>query len=424
MLDAKRLLTDTEGVVTALKRRSPALDISDVLEIANERRTAAARFGELRHEQKTVSAAFGQSKSMSDEERNDTRARLKGLSNTVKAVEAEMKALEDRLECALLQLPNIPGPEVPDGYTEADNVVVRTWGEPRELEDPLEHVAITERLGLADFEAGARVSGSRFVVYRGLGARMERALANFMLDLHVGEHGYEEILPPFLVNRASMTGTGQLPKFEEDAFSCGDDDLFLIPTAEVPVTNLHREQILEADQLPIRYAAYSACFRREAGSYGRDTAGLTRLHQFQKVELVQFTREEDAAEAHQALTGHAEKVLQALGLPYRVVELCAGDLGFSAQRCYDLEVWLAGQKMWREISSCSHFGEFQARRAGIRYRPAKGEKPRFVHTLNGSGLAIGRTVMALLEHGQRPDGSVDIPDALQPYMGVAHIPVP
>jgi seryl-tRNA synthetase len=422
--DIRALLEDPEGATSALRRRHPDLSFDSVLSLGEERRALSARFSTLRHEQKSVSEGFA-SKTMSDEERTVLRAQLKELSAKVKGLESELKALEERLENEALLLPNLPSAETPSGASEADNVVVRSWGEPANFDfEPREHGDLGEALGILDFEAAARVSGARFALYRGQGARLERSLASFMLDLHTETHGYEEILTPFLVTRESMIGTGQLPKFEEDAFRTEPDDLFLIPTAEVPVTNIHRDQILDASDLPQSYAAYSACFRREAGSYGKDTRGLTRLHQFQKVELVHFTRPEDSAQTHEALTGHAEAVLQALELTYRVVELCAGDLGFSARRCYDLEVWLPGQNMWREISSCSNFGDFQSRRAGIRFRPAPGEKPQFVHTLNGSGLAIGRTVMALLETHQRADGSVALPAVLQPYMGTDVISLP
>ena len=420
MLNIKRILDDPEGAEAALRTRNAELSLAGVLEIDAERRSVAGRFSDLRHEQKETSAAFGRGgREMAPDARAAVHARLKELSTEVKALEARHKELDEALTSALLFIPNLPAPEVPLGSSEADNPVLRAWGEPRQADfELLEHDVLLERLGLVDWEAARRISGARFALYTGLGARLERALMTFMLDMHVERHGYTEVLPPFLVSRESMTGTGQLPKFEEDAFRTEPDDLFLIPTAEVPVTNLHREQILDGETLPRHYAAYSSCFRREAGSYGRDTKGLTRLHQFQKVELVHFVRPEDSAAAHETLTAHAEAVLQALGLPYRVIELCTGDLGFSAQRCYDLEVWLAGQGSWREISSCSNFGDYQARRAGIRYRPEPGAKPRFLHTLNGSGLAIGRALMALVEHYQRADGRVDVPEALRPYMRV------
>jgi len=422
--DIKSILEDPEGANASLRRRHPDLDFGSLIELAEKRRELSTLFSGLRHEQKTVSEGFA-SKSMSDEERTTLRGQLKELSTRVKGLETELKTLEDELEHAALLLPNLPSAQTPDGASEEDNQVVRTWGEPTTLDfEPVDHADLGESLGLLDFESAARVSGARFALYRGMGARLERALASFMLDMHTDHHGYEELLPPFLVSRDAMIGTGQLPKFEEDAFRTDPDDLFLIPTAEVPVTNMHRGQMLDVADLPMSYAAYSACFRREAGSYGKDTRGLTRLHQFQKVELVHFAKPEESEALHETLTGHAEAVLQALELPYRVIELCTGDLGFTAQRCFDLEVWLPGQAMWREISSCSNFGDFQARRAGIRYRPAPGEKPRFVHTLNGSGLAIGRTVMALLEVHQREDGSVGIPSALQPYMRVDAITAP
>ena len=418
MHDIKSILEDPDGANASLRRRHPELDFGSLIDLAEKRRELTTQFSGLRHEQKSVSEGFA-SKTMSDEERVTLRAQLKELSTHVKTLEGELKSLEDELEHAALVLPNLPSPNTPDGSSEEDNQVVRSWGEPTTFDfEPANHADLGESLGILDFESAARVSGARFALYRGLGARLERALASFMLDMHTEQHGYEELLPPFLVSREAMIGTGQLPKFEEDAFRTEPDDLFLIPTAEVPVTNMHRGQMLNVGDLPMSYAAYSACFRREAGSYGKDTRGLTRLHQFQKVELVHFARPEESEALHEVLTGHAEAVLQALELPYRVLELCAGDLGFTARRCFDLEVWLPGQSTWREISSCSNFGEFQARRAGIRYRPAPGEKPRFVHTLNGSGLAIGRTVMAILEVHQRADGSVGIPAALQPYMHV------
>jgi len=421
MLDIKRIAADPEGTEAALKRRDPEASFAPILALNSERRDVVSRFNELRHEQKTCSQGF-RDKGLTPEARAELHTKLKGLSDEVKALEVRTKELDHALQDALLHVPNLPDAAAPVGRNEADNTILRTWGEPPSMDfEPKTHDVLGEALGILDFEAARKISGARFALYRGLGARLERALASFMLDLHTTEHGYEEILPPFLVLRDAMIGTGQLPKFEDDAFKTSTDELFLIPTAEVPVTNIHREEILDAADLPRRYVAFSACFRREAGSYGKDTHGLTRLHQFQKVELVQITTQEASQDAHERLTGQAEAVLQALGLPYRVVDLCTGDLGFCAQRCYDIEVWLPGQQYWREISSCSNFGDFQARRASIRYRPAPGEKPRFAHTLNGSGLAIGRTVMALLEHYQQADGSIHIPDVLQPYMGTDRI---
>jgi seryl-tRNA synthetase len=323
----------------------------------------------------------------------------------------------DELDALLMLLPNMPDESVVVGETSDDNPLIRTWGDRKDFSfDPLAHWEIGERLGILDFSRAAKIAGSRFSLQSGLGASLERALINFMLDVHVKAHAYTEILPPFLVNSDSMTGTGQLPKFREDLFKVDGWDLFLIPTAEVPVTNIHRDEILSSDQLPIRYASYTPCFRSEAGSYGKDTRGLIRQHQFNKVELVKFCRPEDSYEELESLTADAEEILQRLELPYRVVSLCTGDLGFSAAKTYDLEVWLPGQELYREISSCSNFTDFQARRANIRFRRKKGGGTELVHTLNGSGLAVGRTLVAILENHQQPDGSVIIPEALRPYV--------
>jgi seryl-tRNA synthetase len=326
--------------------------------------------------------------------------------------------MESRFEKFMLTVPNLPEPSVPVGRSAAANKEVRRWGDLPRFDFPAKnHWDIGEELGILDFTRAAKIAGARFALYKGAGARLERALINFMLDLHTGEHGYTEVLPPFLVNRAAMTGTGQLPKFEDDLFRIADPDFFLIPTAEVPVTNIHRGEILEREQLPIRYVAYTPCFRREAGSYGQDVRGLIRQHQFNKVELVKLTGPERSYDELEKLVNDAEKVLQLLGLPYRVVELCTGDLGFASAKTYDLEVWLPGQEAYREISSCSNFEDFQARRAQIRYRKETKGKPIFVHTLNGSGLAVGRTLVAVLENYQQKDGSVIIPDVLRSHMG-------
>ena len=361
------------------------------------------------------------------------------LKTEVEALEGTVAAADTRLQALLQTLPNLPDDTVPIGKSEHDNVVQKTWGEiPHFSFTPKPHWEIGEALGILDFERAAKISGSRFVVHFGQGARLERALASFMLDLHTrpeanGGHGYTEVLPPFMVNSASLFGTGQLPKFAEDLFHTDDrgpytpgelqtNDHWLIPTAEVPVTNLFRNETLDASELPVRFCAFSPCFRSEAGSYGRDVRGMIRQHQFQKVELVQFTRPEDSPAAHEALTRHAETVLELLGLPYRRVLLCTADMGFSSAKTFDLEVWLPGQNLYREISSCSNFGDFQARRADIRYRPAGSKKSEFLHTLNGSGLALGRTYLAILEIYQQPDGTVRIPDVLVPYMnGETHI---
>ena len=414
MLDLKSIQQAPEAYEGLLKRRSPELSLSEVIELDQARKRVIHEQEELRHSQRGLSEIF--KSDASAEDKAAARDDLKKVSSRVKELTDQRNEIECKLNDALLEFPNPPQECVPTGASEEDNVVVRSSGAVPELDfTPLDHVTLGERLGLVDFERGAKISGARFALYRGAGARLERALANFMLDIHL-ERGYEEVLPPFLVTRESMTGTGQLPKFEEDAFQA-QDDLFLIPTAEVPTTNMHRDELLSTDDLPIKYCAFSSCFRREAGSYGKLSRGLIRLHQFQKVELVQFTRPEDSEAAHLSLLEDAEYVLQQLGLPYRVVELCTGDLGFSAQRCFDIEVWSPGQDRYVEISSCSNFGDFQARRANIRYRPEAGAKPMFVHTLNGSGLAIGRTIVAILENFQTKDGSIRIPDALVPYMG-------
>ncbi len=416
MLDIRMVLDNLEAVADRLASRGGTIDLEPLRRLAMERRNLVTSRDTLRADQKRLSDGFRQP-GVTPEDRERIRTESKSMGADIARVEADLAQVEAALGEFLLNTPNLPHPSTPVGTSEKDNVVVRSWGTPRTFPFAAkEHWELGEALGILDFEAARKISGARFVVYRGAGARLERALASFMLDIHVAEHGCTEILPPFLVNEACMVGTGQLPKFREEAY-VATDDMYLIPTAEVPVTNLHRDQILDASQLPIRYAAYSACFRREAGSYGRDVKGITRVHQFQKVELVKFTTPESSGEEHESLVANAEKILQRLDLPYRVVELCTGDLGFSAAKCYDLEVHLPGQDAFREVSSCSNFDDFQARRANIRYRPAPGEKPRFVHTLNGSALAVGRTIIAILENGQQEDGSVTIPVALRPYMG-------
>ncbi len=344
--------------------------------------------------------------------------RVRELKTSIEKSEKEASILEQQMQAVLQQIPNLPHDTVPTGTSADDNVEVRRWGTPRAFDfTPKPHWEVGEQLGILDFERAAKISGARFAVYWDAGARLERALANFMLDMHTRQHGYREVLPPFMVNEKSLFGTGQLPKFKEDLFHCEGSDHWLIPTAEVPLTNLFRDEVLDEKQLPISVTAYTPCFRAEAGSHGKDVRGLIRQHQFQKVELVKFVAPEQSYEEHEKLTAHAEAVLQALELPYRVMNLCAGDLGFSAAKTYDLEVWLPGQNVYREISSCSNFEAFQARRANIRYRPQGQKKKEFVHTLNGSGLAIGRTWLAVLENYQQADGSVRIPEVLLPYMG-------
>ncbi len=390
----------------------PNIDRAEGLD--RERRTLIQQADERKAARNAASQEVARLKQ--SRERADTLiAETRALGDEITALEHQLAAVEGELTGILLQLPNVPLPDVPDGGEES-NRIVREWGTPRSNEGVRPHWEVAERLGILDLAAGSKITGSGFVVLKRGGARLVRALMSFMLDLHTREHGYEEAWVPFLVTRDSMTGTGQLPKFEEDLYRT-DDDLFLIPTAEVPLTNLLRDEILAASDLPRGLTAYTPCFRREAGAAGKDTRGLIRVHQFDKVELVRFTTPERSTAELEILTGHAERVLQLLGLPYRVVLLAAGDTGFSSAKTYDLELWAPGVERWLEVSSCSTFADFQARRANIRYRPAPGAKPRFVHTLNGSGLAFPRTIIAILEHYQRPDGSVTIPDALRTYFG-------
>ena len=421
MLDQRLLRDDPELITRQLARRGLRLDLSDLQSIALQQRDLQERRSNLQAEGNRIGREVGQRIKAGANPGGEEVAALRNEGNAIKqqvaGLEDEERQLERQLHEQLIALPNLPSALTPEGASEADNIEVKRWGEPRlaaEGETLEEHWQIAERLGLLDSERSVRIAQSRFVTLRGMGARLERALIAFMLDLHAGRE-YTELLPPILVNSASLTGSGQLPKFAEESFRCADDDLWLTPTAEVPITSFHRDEVIPAEQLPLRYAAYTPCFRREAGSYGRDTRGLIRLHQFNKVELYWFTAPEDSDAAHEQLTRDAEAVLEALELPYRRIELCSGDLGFSAARTYDLEVWLAGAGAYREISSCSTCGDFQARRANIRTRMDKGT--RLVHTLNGSGLAVGRTMAALLENGQQRDGSVLLPAALVPYVG-------
>ncbi len=420
MLDIKRLRTETEEIKKALARRKEEVDIDAVLALDEKRRALLFEAEQLKARQNEVSKEIPKMK----KEGKDTApilAEMREISDKIKAYDAETRETEETLEKMLLRIPNIPNPTVPDGDTDEDNVEIRRHGEvPQFPFEAKAHWDLGEDLGILDFSSAAKITGARFTVYRGLGARLERAIISYFLDKHTLENGYTEILPPYMVHRNSMVGTGQLPKFEEDAFKVTDTDYFLIPTAEVPVTNLYRDQILDGAQLPIKHAAYSACFRAEAGSAGRDTRGLIRQHQFNKVELVKFTRPEDSYEELEKLTRDAESVLQGLGLPYRVVKICVGDLGFTAAMKYDIEVWMPSYGRYVEISSCSNFEDFQARRASIRYRDAGG-KAQHVHTLNGSGVAVGRTVAAVLENFQQSDGSIVIPEVLRPYMGVDKI---
>lgn len=418
MLDPKVVMADPENAARQWSRRGldGAAVVAELASIDRARKDAIQAYDSAKQLQNQLQGVFRQ-KDATPEQRAEAGRRIKPLKDELKDHAAAQKAAEEQLQSRLLRLENWASAAVPDGRSEQDNIVVRTVGEPAELGfDAKNHTELGDSLGILDFEAAARISGAGFAVYRGAGARLERALMSFMLDLHTTEHGFEELLTPYLVKRHTMEGTGQLPKFEDDAFKT-EDDLFLIPTSEVSVTNLHRGEILAADALPKRYTAYSSCFRREAGSYGTDTRGLTRLHQFQKVEMVKLCDPERSDEELDHMVTCAETVLQRLELPYRVVDLCTGDLGFSAARTFDLEVWLPGQGSYREISSCSNCGSFQARRANIRYRPAPGEKPRFVHTLNGSGLALPRIMIAVMENNQRADGSITVPEVLRGFVG-------
>ncbi|HTL61993.1 MAG TPA: serine--tRNA ligase [Nitrospira sp.] len=419
MFDLRHLRDNLDPVREQLGARGRDVQWDALRKLLDERRTLTMQAEALRADLNKGSEEVARLKRQK-QPADEAVAAMKRVGERIAACEASLRTVEDELTDITLRIPNLAHASVPIGQSAEDNVEVRRWGDPPSLPAPAKsHWDIGEALGILDFDRAAKIAGARFAVLSGAGARLERALINFMLDLHTSEHGYREVWPPIMVNRASMTGTGQLPKFEEDLFRLRDEDYFLIPTAEVPVTNLHREEILNEATLPIRYTAYTPCFRREAGSYGKDTRGLIRLHQFNKVELVAFTEPGRSYEELERLTGHAEAVLQRLGLHHRVMMLCTGDMGFAAAKTYDLEVWLPSQQQFREISSCSNFEAFQARRAGIRYKGSSGKpsKTDFVHTLNGSGLAVGRTLVAILENNQQPDGSVVIPPALRQYMG-------
>ncbi|WP_113802955.1 serine--tRNA ligase [Garciella nitratireducens] len=417
MLDLKRIRNHFEEVKSGLARRGEDYDLEGVISLDEKRRGILQEVEKLKSKQNSVSKEIPKLKK-AGKDVSAIMDEMKKLSQKIKEMDAERKKVEEEIKKRLLTIPNIPNPDVPIGDSDQDNVEIRKWGQPRQFEfDFKAHWDVGTNLNILDFETASKVTGARFTFYRGLGARLERALISFMLDLHVEKHGYTEILPPYMVNRESMIGTGQLPKFEEDAFQVSNNGYFLIPTAEVPVTNMYREDILDGANLPIKYVAYSACFRAEAGAAGRDTRGLIRQHQFNKVELVKFVHPDHSYEELEKLTRDAEEVLQLLGLPYRVVKICTGDLGFTAAKKYDLEVWMPSYQRYVEISSCSNFEDFQARRANIRFRPAPREKAQFVHTLNGSGVAVGRTVAAILENYQQKDGSVLIPEKLRPYMG-------
>jgi seryl-tRNA synthetase len=416
MLDLKFIRNNLNLITDTLKNRGYDLDLSRLHYLDEQRRSVLMRLEDLRYQRNKVSDQIAVLKK-DKKDASSLISEMKTVSKEIKKMEVNLPEIADELNKLLLLIPNIPHESVVIGEDADDNPVVRKWGEIRKFDfPPLPHWEIGEKLDILDFSRAAKIARSRFSLQRGLGATIERALINFMLDIHTGHHGYIETLPPFLVNSDSMTGTGQLPKFREDLFKVDGWDLFLIPTAEVPVTNIHRDEILSFDTLPIKYASYTPCFRSEAGSYGKDTRGLIRQHQFNKVELVTFCCPEDSEKELESLTTDAEEILQRLELPYRVVSLCTGDLGFSAAKTYDIEVWLPGQQLFREISSCSNFTDFQARRANIRFKRKRGRGTEFVHTLNGSGLAVGRTLVAILENYQQPDGSIVIPEELRPYL--------
>ena len=416
MLDPRSIRENFAEVQERLARRGGALDLTPLRELDVRRRDLLQQAESLKALRNQVSEEISRIKDKSQAQ--DKILEMREVSQRIKVLDEELKGIEDELSGLLMTIPNLPHESVPVGADESANVEVSVWGErPSFGFTPKPHWEIGESLGILDFERGAKLTGARFTLYRGMGAKLERALINFMLDLHTSQHGYEEMLPPFIVNRDSMTGTGQLPKFADDLFRLEGLDYYLIPTAEVPVTNIHRGEILKGSDLPISYTAYTPCFRAEAGSYGKDVRGLIRQHQFNKVELVKFAHPASSYAELEKLRTNAEEVLRRLGLHYRVMELCTGDIGFSAAKTFDLEVWLPGQEAYREISSCSNFEDFQARRAGIRFREEEKAKPEFVHTLNGSGLAVGRTLVAILENYQQADGSVVIPEVLRSYLG-------
>ena len=417
MLDLKLIRGETEKVKEALGRRKEVVDIDAIIAVDDKRRSLLFEAEGLKAKQNEVTKQIPVMK----KEGKDTTAvfaEMKEISEKIKELDAKTREIEDELNRMMLTIPNIPDASVPDGDTDEDNIEIRKFGEPKDFGfEPKAHWDLGKDLGILDSDTAAKITGTRFTVYKDLGARLERAVINYYLDTHTEKNGYTEVFPPFMVHRNSMVGTGQLPKFEEDAFKVANTDYFLVPTAEVPVTNMYREQILDGSQLPIKHVAYTACFRAEAGSAGRDTRGLIRQHQFNKVELVKFAKPEESYEELEKLTNDAESVLRGLGLPYRVVQICIGDLGFTAAKKYDIEVWMPSYGRYVEISSCSNFEDFQARRANIKYKDGQGSKAQYVHTLNGSGVAVGRTVAAILENYQNEDGSITVPEALVPYMG-------
>ena len=417
MLDIKLIRENPDKVNEFLKRRNPELSIDAVLAVDEERRKIQFSVDELRAKRKNESQKIGEMKK-NGQNTDEIQAEVKKIGDEIKELEDKQTLLDEKQRNLLLNIPNLPDETTPVGTSEDDNVEVYKWGEPRKFDFEFKaHWDLCEEKNLVDFERGVKLSQSRFTLYRGKGARLERAIINFFLDIHTEEQGYEEILPPFMANAATMTGTGQLPKFAEDMYKCVDEDLYLIPTAEVPVTNIYAGEILSQDDLPKYMCAYTPCFRREAGSAGKDTRGLIRVHQFNKVELVKLTTPEQSPEEHDKLTKDAEKMLQMLELPYRREALCSADIGFSANKCWDLEVWMPSYNSYKDISSCSNYGDYQARRANIRYRDKESGKVRFVHTINGSGLAVGRTFAAIVENYQTPEGDIIIPEVLRKYTG-------
>ncbi|MEN6355688.1 MAG: serine--tRNA ligase [Armatimonadota bacterium] len=418
MLDAKFVRTEPEKVRQALiNRNDDPTKLDEFVKLDEQWRQDLYEVEQLKAERNSVSEQIAMMKKNKEDATSEIE-RMREVSGRIKQMDSDIAEVESKINDILLTIPNVPHESVPVGKNELDNPTIRTWGEPKKFDfEPKFHWDIATNLDIIDFDRGSKIAGSGFILYKGLGARLERSLLNWMLDVHTSEHGYKEVFPPFLINRKSMTGTGQLPKFEEDMYHTDkEDDLFLDPTAEVPVTNIFMDEILDADQLPMYLTAYTACFRREAGSAGKDTRGLLRVHQFDKIEMVKFVRPETSYDEHEKLTANAEDILQRLGIPYRVVLLCTGDLGFSAAKCYDLEIYAPGVDKWLEVSSCSNFEDFQARRANIRYRPEPKAKPEFVHTLNGSGVALPRLVVSIIENYQQPDGSIIVPEVLRPYM--------
>jgi len=418
MLDTNFIEDNLELVKKKTEQRRTVVDFESLKSLIEKRKTAIKDAESLEHKRNKGSKEVGSlMREGKKEEAQNLQSELKELSEEVKSLNEQRLSIENELKEMLLQIPNITSDDVPVAKDESDNPVIKKWGEPTEFDfDIKDHVEIGKNLDILDLETAAKITGARFALYKGLGARLERALINLMLDIHTKEHGYTEVLPPLMANSESFIGTGNLPKFEDDLFKINDTDYYLIPTAEVPVTNIYRDEIISEEQLPIKFVAYTPCFRKEAGSYGKDVHGIMRQHQFNKVELVKFTTPESSYDEHEALTGNAARILELLELPYRIVVLCTGDIGFSSAKTYDIEVWVPSENKYREISSCSNFEDFQARRASIRYKPKTGGKTKLVHTLNGSGLAVGRTVIAILENFQNEDGTVTLPEALRPYM--------